>query len=213
LLRHSVLILNDVKLIRVGLASLLQESPLMLVGEAETVDQAREILQTQPIDLLLMESRLGGLDALQALHEFKLDYPYLPILIFSAHDFPTVLAKSNHYGASGFLRLTADRDTIITTCLKAIRRENLWSSDDMRRLGTSYLLQSSDVEHDVPLTRREVQVLRLLCKGHSNKEIAIRLEISYETVKEHVQNILRKLKVGDRTQAAIWATRIGLFYD
>jgi DNA-binding NarL/FixJ family response regulator len=196
-----------------GLASFLQDSPLMLVGEAETVDQTREILQTQPVDLLLMESRLGGADALHALHEFKLNYPYLPILVFSAHDFPTVLAKSNHYGAAGFLRMTADRNTIIATCLQAIRQENLWTSEDMRRLGTSYLLQSSDVEHDVPLTRREVQVLRLLCKGNSNKEIAGKLEISYETVKEHIRNILRKLKVGDRTQAAIWATRIGLFYD
>jgi DNA-binding NarL/FixJ family response regulator len=196
-----------------GLASFLQDSPLMLVGEAETVDQTREILQTQPVDLLLMESRLGGADSLHALHEFKLNYPYLPILVFSAHDFPTVLAKSNHYGAAGFLRMTADRNTIIATCLQAIRQENLWTSEDMRRLGTSYLLQSSDVEHDVPLTRREVQVLRLLCKGNSNKEIAGKLEISYETVKEHIRNILRKLKVGDRTQAAIWATRIGLFYD
>ncbi len=185
----------------------------MLVGEAETVVQAREILQTQPIDLLIMESRLGGADALYALHEFKIEYPHLPVIIFSGHAYPTVLARSNQSGASGFLRMTSDRATIIDACVRAIRQESLWTPDDLRRVGTSHTLQSSDAEHDVPLTKREVQVLRLLCRGSSNKEIASKLEISYETVKEHVQSVLRKLSVSDRTQAAIWATRIGLFYD
>jgi DNA-binding NarL/FixJ family response regulator len=213
MLRHSVMILNDLKLIRLGVATMFQESPLMLVAEAETVAQAREILQTQPLDLLLMEARLANHDILSALQEFKRDYPQLPILVFSSHDYPTVLARSNHYGASGFIRMTADRETVILMCLQAIRHENLWTSDDLRRVSMSHTLQSSDVEHDVPLTRREVQILRYLCRGNSNKEIAVRLEISGETVKEHVQHILRKLKVGDRTQAAIWATRLGLFYD
>jgi RNA polymerase sigma factor (sigma-70 family) len=63
---------------------------------------------------------------------------------------------------------------------------------------------------DVPLTPRETQVLRLVAMGLSNQEIADSLEISIETVKEHVQNLLRKLSVGDRTQAAVWAIRHGL---
>jgi DNA-binding NarL/FixJ family response regulator len=63
---------------------------------------------------------------------------------------------------------------------------------------------------DVPLTPRETQVLRLVAMGLSNQEIADSLEISIETVKEHVQNLLRKLSVNDRTQAAVWAIRHGL---
>ncbi len=213
MLRHSVMILNDIKLIRLGVAMMFQDSPLMLVAEAETVAQAREILQTQPLDLLLMEARLANQDILPTLQEFKRDYPQLPVIVFSGHDYPTVLARSNHFGASGFMRMTTDRETMLQMCLRAIRHENLWTSDDLRRVSVSHALQSSDADHDVPLTKREVQILRLLCRGNSNKEIAAKLEISGETVKEHVQHILRKLKVADRTQAAIWATRLGLFYD
>lgn len=207
------MILNDVKLIRLGVAMMFQDSPLMLVAEAETVAQSREVLQTQPLDLLIMEARLANQDILPALQEFKRDYPQLPVLVFSSHNYPTVLARSNHYGASGFIRMTADREMVIQMCLQAIGQENLWTTDELRRASMSHTLQSSDAEYDVPLTRREVQILRFLCRGNSNKEIAARLEISGETVKEHVQHILRKLKVGDRTQAAIWATRLGLFYD
>lgn len=213
MLRYSVMILNDLKLVRLGVAAMFQDSPLMLVAEAETVAQAREILQTQPLDLLLMEARLANQDILPALQEFKRDYPQLPVLVFSSHDSPTVLARSNHYGASGFMRMTVDRETMLGICQQAIGHENLWTRDDLRRVSVSHTLQSSDTEYDVPLTKREVQILRLLCHGNSNKEIAVKLEISGETVKEHVQHILRKLKVSDRTQAAIWATRLGLFYD
>lgn len=185
----------------------------MLVADANNVREAREILQTQPIDLLLMEARIDGVDCLSALHEFKLDYPHLPIVIFSNYDFPTILARSSQYGASGFLRMEIDQQSMINECMRAIRQENLWTTEDLRRGGLSYALQSSDSEHDIPLTKREVQVLRLLCRGTSNKEIATVLEISYETVKGHVQKILQKLNVVDRTQAALWATRVGLFYD
>ncbi len=213
MLRHSVLVLNDLRLIRWGVAALFQGSPLMLVGEAETVEQARAILQTQPLDLLLMEARLGQADVLAAVQEFKLDYPQLPVLVYSAYDYPTVIARSNHFGASGFLRLSTSRDELIAACLKAIRHESLWTTEDLRRVSLSYSLQRSDTEHDVPLSKREVQILRWLCRGMSNKEIAARLDVSCETIKEHVQHVLRKLKVTDRTQAAIWATRLGLFYD
>jgi DNA-binding NarL/FixJ family response regulator len=88
--------------------------------------------------------------------------------------------------------------------------ESVWTREELRRvtgaLATPRLAQ--DVE--VPLTRRESEVLRQLALGLTNKEIAQALGISYETVKEHVQHILRKIGVADRTQAAVWAVRKGL---
>ena len=92
----------------------------------------------------------------------------------------------------------------------AHRGEAAWTREELRRvtgaLATPRIV--SDVE--VPLTQRESEVLRQLANGLTNKEIALALGISYETVKEHVQHILRKIGVSDRTQAAVWAVRKGL---
>ena len=80
----------------------------------------------------------------------------------------------------------------------------------MRRISTAMATRQQTGDSDVPLTNRETQVLRHMALGLSNKEIGRSLSISIETVKEHVQNILRKIAVSDRTQAAVWAVRKGL---
>ena len=82
--------------------------------------------------------------------------------------------------------------------------------NELRRVATSMKLRQVIDDDEVPLTQRETQVLRHVALGLSNKEIGRSLEISVETVKEHVQNILRKIAVSDRTQAAVWAVRRGL---
>ena len=89
--------------------------------------------------------------------------------------------------------------------------KTLWTREGLRR--TTGALATPRLKNDVavPLTLRESEVLRQLALGLTNKEIGSSLHISYETVKEHVQHILRKIRVGDRTQAAVWAVRNGLF--
>ncbi|MFM7136412.1 MAG: response regulator transcription factor, partial [Planctomycetota bacterium] len=81
---------------------------------------------------------------------------------------------------------------------------------ELKRMANSMASRELPADADIPLTPRETQVLRLVAMGLSNQEIADSLEISIETVKEHVQNMLRKLGLGDRTQAAVWALRHGL---
>ena len=134
----------------------------------------------------------------------------MPVLMFSAYDNPTYVARSVALGASGYLLKSCGRDMIVDAIRKIVAGENVWTRDELRRvtgaLATPRL--ASDVE--VPLTQRESEVLRQLALGLTNKEIALALEISYETVKEHVQHILRKVGVSDRTQAAVWAVRKGL---
>jgi len=210
-MRYAVLVLNDLKLIRIGLASMFQDSALMMVAEAETVEQAWEVLQTQPIDLLIMEARLAGRDCLPAIQGLKVDFPELPILVFSNCELPAVMARANLYGAAGFLPMSTARATLLAACQRAIGQENLWTGDELRRIASASGPWRGDSDWHIPLTTRERQVLGLICCGTSNKEMAVKLEIGFETVKEHVQHILRKLGVADRTQAAVWATRIGLF--
>jgi DNA-binding NarL/FixJ family response regulator len=113
-------------------------------------------------------------------------------------------------GASAYVLKSDTRARLIECIELAVKGESLWTREELRRvtgaLATPRVI--SDVE--VPLTQRESEVLRQLANGLTNKEIANTLNISYETVKEHVQHILRKIGVSDRTQAAVWAVRKGL---
>jgi DNA-binding NarL/FixJ family response regulator len=108
------------------------------------------------------------------------------------------------------LSKSATRKEIIDAVHAAASGDTIWSSDELRRVTGALAGPRSASEADVPLTKRESEVLKQLALGLSNKEIAQALDISYETVKEHVQHILRKLAVADRTQAAVWAVRKGL---
>ena len=108
---------------------------------------------------------------------------------------------------AGIIAKDATRDGLIESIQAAADGKTVWSREELRRAGSS---ADSANDIDVQLTRRERQVLTKLVDGLTNKQIAIELDISYETVKEHVQHILRKIAVTDRTQAAVWAVRHGL---
>jgi DNA-binding NarL/FixJ family response regulator len=96
---------------------------------------------------------------------------------------------------------------LLSAIRKAARGESVWTREELRRVTGALATPRLAADVDVPLTQRESEVLRLLALGQTNKEIAQALHISYETIKEHVQHILRKLGVSDRTQAAVWAVR------
>jgi DNA-binding NarL/FixJ family response regulator len=205
-----VLIADDHEVVRTGLKSLFAGTDIEVIGEAtsgeETVAKALEL---NP-HVVLLDIRMPGNDGLNALGRIKLDHPEMPVLVLSSYDNPTYVARAVALGASGYLLKTAAREEVVDAIRTAAAGESVWTREELRRvtgaLATPRLAQ--DVE--VPLTRRESEVLRQLALGLTNKEIAQALGISYETVKEHVQHILRKIGVADRTQAAVWAVRKGL---
>lgn len=129
------------------------------------------------------------------------------MIFFSAIDNPNYVARGLALGAAGFLLKHEERAKWLNMIRKVAAGESTWSREELRRItgAASIPRQSSDI--DIPLTYREGEVVRLLAAGLTNREISQQLEISYESVKEHVQHILRKLGVVDRTQAAIWAVR------
>jgi DNA-binding NarL/FixJ family response regulator len=104
----------------------------------------------------------------------------------------------------------ATRDELLAAIRTAAAGESVWSREDLRRVTGALAAPRLGEDMEVPLTKRESEVLRQMALGLTNKEIAQTLGISYETVKEHVQHILRKIGVSDRTQAAVWAVRRGL---
>lgn len=206
----KLLIVDDHEIIRMGLRLMLEGSGLEIAAEATTAAEAIEAVERSAPDVVLMDIRMEGGDGLNALGRMKLDHPDLPIVLFSAYDNPTYIARAVALGASGYVLKSAPRERLIEALNMAVAGESAWTREELRRVTGALATPRLSQDIEVPLTQRESEVLRQMALGLTNKEIAKMLGISYETVKEHVQHILRKIGVSDRTQAAVWAVRKNL---
>ena len=158
----------------------------------------------------MMDVMMPETDGLDALERLRNKSPNVKVVMMSAHDNPTYVARSVALGAEAFLLKDSSGQEIVATIKRAARGEAAVADSRMSEIKARLTTRLDPTEDDVPLTKREYQVLRHLAYGLSNREIGRSLKISIETVKEHVQNILRKIAVSDRTQAAVWAVRKGL---
>lgn len=206
----KLLIADDHEVVRAGLKTLIEGTEIEVVAEATTSAAAQKAVVKYKPDLVLLDVRMPDGDGLNCLARIKLDHPQTPVVMFSSLDNPTYIARAVALGASGYLSKAANRNDIISAIQTAAAGDNIWSREELRRVtGALAPLRNGD-GGDVALTKRESEVLKQLALGLTNKEIAQSLGISYETVKEHVQHILRKIGVSDRTQAAVWAVRKNL---
>jgi DNA-binding NarL/FixJ family response regulator len=206
----KVLIADDHEVVRAGLKSLFEGSDIRIVAEATTGATAHKMAIKHKPDLVLLDVRMPDGDGLNCLARIKLDQPELPIVMFSSFDNPTYVARALALGAAGYLSKSASRNEIISAIKTAAAGDTIWSRDELRRVTGALAAPRNGSAGEVALTKREGEVLKQLALGLTNKEIAQSLGISYETVKEHVQHILRKIGVSDRTQAAVWAVRKNL---
>ena len=206
----KLLIVDDHQVIRLGLRLMLEGTDLQVETEASSAAEALQAIENQAPDVVLMDIRMEGGDGLNALGRMKLDHPDLPIVLFSAYDNPTYVARAVALGAAGYVLKSAPRERLVEALQTAAAGESAWTREELRRVTGALATPRLSQDIEVPLTQRESEVLRQMALGLTNKEIAKMLGISYETVKEHVQHILRKIGVSDRTQAAVWAVRKNL---
>jgi DNA-binding NarL/FixJ family response regulator len=202
-----VLIADDHEVVRCGLRTLFIGTDIEIQAEVASGNAAVRYALENDVDVVILDIRMPDGDGLTALGRIKLDKPELPILILSTYDNPTYVARSVALGASGYILKSSPREVLIEAIRKAAAGESAWTRDELRRVTGALATPRLTADIEVPLTQRESEVLRQLAYGLTNKEIAAQLHISYETVKEHVQHILRKIGVSDRTQAAVWAVR------
>ncbi len=205
-----LLVADDHEVVRAGLKSLLAGTNIDIVGEAATGEQAVRLAQKLKPDVVLLDIRMPQGDGLNALGRIKLDQPDMPVIMLSTFDNPTYVARAVALGASGYVLKGMDRKRLIEAVQVAAKGEVYWTREELRRVTGALATPRLSIDVEAPLTQRESEVLRQLAFGLTNKEIAQALSISYETVKEHVQHILHKVGVSDRTQAAVWAVRKGL---
>lgn len=205
-----LLIADDHEVIRTGLATLLKGSDIEIVAQAATGKEAIKQAEQAKPDVILLDIRMPDGDGLSTLEKLRAKVPNSKVVMLSTYDNPTYIARAVALGASDFVLKGSTRDAIVETIMTAAAGESPSRAGELRRVATAMKVRQVVEDDEVPLTQRETQVLRHVALGLSNKEIGRSLEISVETVKEHVQNILRKIAVNDRTQAAVWAVRKGL---
>lgn len=206
----NVLVVDDHPVVHHGLRSLFQSSDIEIVGDAYDGTEAVEKAKDENIDVILMDVRMPELDGLKALEAIQDQHPRKPVVMLSTHDNRAYVAKSAALGAFDYLLKSSDGERILNAITKAAAGGEPDNDSLLVQVRNTMKRRREPRDESMPLTNREVQVLRHVAMGLSNREIGKSLEISIETVKEHVQNILRKIDVNDRTQAAVWAVKKGL---
>jgi DNA-binding NarL/FixJ family response regulator len=207
----KIIIADDHEVVRCGLVSLLDDTGIEVVAEAESGDDAVRLAKKYKPDVILLDIRMApGTDGLIALEKIRADAPGVICIMLTTFDNPTYVARAVASGAHDYVLKGCSRQELLDAVTGAAAGKLPMRAGELRRVATTMANRVPTPDPDVPLTAREMQVLRHVALGLSNKEIAKSLTISVETVKEHVQNILRKLFVNDRTQAAVWAVRRGL---
>jgi DNA-binding NarL/FixJ family response regulator len=197
---YSLLLVDDHAIWRGGVKAMLRKSEFEVVGEADSSQTALVEAEKLVPEVILLDIRMAGGDGLEALVALKERVPKARVIMLTTYDNSTFLARALAGGAVGYLSKTVSRDELLATLRSVVAGEVL-----LRREAIS-----PEAEMVTALTPREEDVLRCIAMGLSNKEIAGQLFISDGTVKSHVEHILSKLGVSDRTQAAVWAIRNGL---
>ncbi len=209
--RIRILIADDHAVVREGLRALIEAKPDMeLVGEAADGEAAVTLAGALKPDIVLLDLVMPNMDGIEAVREIIHAHPQARILIFTSFSNDTHVFSAIRAGALGYLL----KDTSPQDLIEAIRQVSQGEAalhPAIARKVLNGLRQPPDSPHlQVPLSERELAVLRLVAKGLSNEEIAARLVISERTVCGHVSSILDKLEVDNRTQAALYALREGL---
>ncbi len=208
----NVLIVDDHEVARIGVSWLLNSPPFHVAGAVPTAGEALECLEEHSIDLVLLDIRLSDGSGLKLLEQIRKLHPEVPVVVFSAYENPTYIARAAALGAADYLLKNIPSKTLLDS-LQHIATGNAADEQSLLCLIQKTMQETVDVRmlpSDFPLTAREAQVLRHIALGLSNKEIAKSLCISIETVKEHVQHVLRKIDANDRTDAAVRAIKSGI---
>ena len=206
------LVVDDHEAARRGLSELLDGTAVTVaktVGDGET---ALQHLAEESFDVVLVDVQMKKMDGLSLLASIRQLHPTLPVVFISAYDYPVYMARAVANGAQDYVLKSDTASTIAQTLSHACENGSARPGGLLDRIGRKMTetIRVVELPPELPVTQREAQVLRHVAYGLSNREIALSLGISVETVKEHVQNILRKTGASDRTDVAVRAVRLGL---
>lgn len=217
-----ILVVDDHTLFRRGLTAILtRSSELVVVGDAGDAGEAQRRAEELRPDLILLDNHLPGVNGVDAVPALKAALPDVRIILLTVSEDENDLASALRAGANGYLLKTMDADALVAAILRVMRGESVVADEMTSKLVAAYrgaaaggvapataaeAGANSDASPLAQLSPRELEILRAIARGESNKVIARQLGIAEPTVKIHVQHVLRKLNVASRVQAAVIAT-------
>ena len=209
-----VLLVDDHDLFRSGLRNLLEERGVQVVGEASSGQEALRVVRDNPPDVVVMDLNMPGIDGVEATRRIAQIAPLTRVLVLTVSDQDADVLNAILAGACGYLMKDASIDELIRGITSAAIGEALISphiaSKVLQRVRSSTAQPDAEATIRSELSEREIQVLKLIANGKDNAMIAAELHISPKTVKNHISNILMKLQIENRIQAAVYAVRSGI---
>ncbi|HZS93110.1 MAG TPA: response regulator transcription factor [Chloroflexota bacterium] len=219
----SVLLVDDHPVVRQGLRSMLEtDAHLKIVGEAENGEDALVKVEQHSPEVVLIDIHMPVMDGLTATRRIKEKYPRTSVIVLTLYNNEQYVIEAVKAGAAGYLLKNSSRDEISKT-IREVNNGGLLIKTTMLQKALAGAIEGggagnldfrgkpwgTDADFEA-LSARELEVLKLLVEGMTNKDIGAQLFITEDTAKKHVQNIIYKLQVSDRTQAAVKAIRMGL---
>ena len=209
-----VLIVDDHDLFRTGLRNLLEEEGVVIVGEAGTGAEAVRIVRELAPDVVVMDLNMPGMGGVDATRHITEAAPLTRVVMLTISDEDSDVMDAILAGACGYLLKDASIQDLVTGIRAAARGESLISPHIAAKVlqrvrATSAQPEIAEIIH-AELSDREIEVLKLIANGKDNALIAAELHISPKTVKNHISNILMKLQIDNRIQAAVYAVRSGI---
>ncbi|WP_105615863.1 response regulator transcription factor [Vallitalea okinawensis] len=204
-----VALVDDQRIMIEGLKMIVGHGDIRVVGSASNGYEAYELCKEKSIDVMLMDIKMPNCNGVEAVKKIKRDYPHIKIIMLTTFNDDAYIFDSLRYGASGYLLKDAEPSEIIEAIKNVNAGGAMIEPTSANRLIEKFIELSlandqTNEFHDIPLTKREKDVCRLVIEGKNNKEIADELYISEGTVKNNLTNILSKLNLRDRTQLAIY---------
>ena len=207
----KVMIADDHSMIREGLKQLLElEGDFEVIEEACDGEECVEKLQSVTPDILLLDINMPKMNGLEVLQKMKDTRCRVKVLVLTVHNEVEYLLKAVDIGVNGYLLKDSESAELKKAILSVVNGEDYIQPSLIPVLNAKMIDRNKDNEKLEKLTKRELQVLKLVAIGKLNRQVADEMEISERTVKNHVSNIFKKIDVKDRTQAAVFAIRNNL---
>ncbi len=202
----QVMLVDDHPIVRAGIAGMLaQTDGIEVIGEASNGQEAMPLIRSLSPDVILLDLRMPVMDGTELIERLRSDGNQVGILVLTTYDSDADILRAIEAGANGYLLKDTSHDDLIRA-IEATAAGDSWLTPSV----AAQLMRSVRQPEGEQLSSRETDVLRLVAKGNSNKEIAAALHVSQATVKTHLIHIFRKLDVNDRTAAVTLAMERGM---
>lgn len=207
----KIMLVDDHEMVREGIKQLIEfDGDIKVIAQASNGEDCLKLLQSELPDIILLDVNMIGMNGIDVLKEIRRNRIPVKVAMLTVHNEVEYLVSLVDIGVEGYILKDSSSAELVRAIKHIYQGETYIQPDLIPALNSRLIHRDEDQEKIDALTRRELEVLKLVAKGHFNKEIAIQLDISERTVKNHISSIFRKIDVSDRTQAAVFAIKNNL---